>query len=383
MPQPEPVLICALSGRALAQAARAAGYAPIVLDAFGDLDTRDAAAAWRRIPVNRRWLLCRRPLLAAATRLAPPPIPLVWGSGFERAPSLLEELATGRSLWGNDSATVRSAKDPSTFASVANSLGVPHPETRLILPRPAAGWLGKRAGAAGGGHVRPAGGQMLRGRGWYWQRRARGEPCSALVVGNGREARTLALGRQLLAPAPGRPFRFGGTVAPAEVSVAAYHRAAEAAAALAACYAVRGLVSVDMLVDGEEIVALEINPRPGASLDAYRCALSLDLFSAHVAGCRGEDLPEIPETRTVGGSLIVHAHRTVLIPRRFTWPEWTADRSPPGTRIPAGGPVCTVLAEGGEHRLVERDLRARAEWILAACVETGGVSRKAPCLEPA
>lgn len=378
MPRSEPVLICALSGRALAQAACAAGYAPIVLDAFGDLDTRDVAAAWRRIPVTRRWLLRRQPLLAAAARLAPPPIPLVWGSGFERAPALLDELAAGRELWGGDARTVRSAKDPHAFAAVAGSLGVPHPEVRLAIPRPASGWLSKRAGAAGGGHVRSAGGRMPRGRGWYWQRRARGEPHSALVVGNGHEARMLALGRQLLAPTTGRPFRFGGTVAPAAVSAVAFRRAAEAASNLAAGYAVRGLASVDMLVDGEEIVVLELNPRPGASLDAYGRALSLDLFAAHVAGCRGDSLPDVPEAQMVGGSLIVHARRTVVIPERFGWPEWTADRSPSGTCIPAGGPVCTVLGEGSDHRAVERTVRARAEWILAACA-----GRKLPCLEPA
>ena len=55
MPPPERVLICALSGRALAQAARAAGFAPIVLDAFGDLDTRAVAEAWQRVPVDGRW----------------------------------------------------------------------------------------------------------------------------------------------------------------------------------------------------------------------------------------------------------------------------------------------------------------------------------------
>lgn len=383
MPRPEPVLICALSGRTLAQAARVAGYAPIVLDAFGDLDTRDVAVAWRRIQVNRHWLLRRRPLLAAAARLAPPPIPLVWGSGFERAPALLEELAAGRALWGNDAATVRSVKNPLAFAEVAGLLGVQHPEVRLTAPRTTAGWLSKRAGAAGGGHVRSAGGRMLRGRGWYWQRRARGAPHSALVVGNGREARMLAMGRQLLAPAIGRPFRFGGTVAPASVSDAALGRAAAAATALAASYAVRGLAGVDMLVDGDGITVLEINPRPGASLDAYRCALQLDLFAAHVAGCRGEALPAMPEARAVGGSLIVHARRSIVVPDRPEWPAWAADRSPPGTRIPAGGPVCTVLAEDDDGRSVERRLRARAETILAAFGDHAGTRRAAPCLETA
>ena len=366
MPPPEPVLICALSGRALAQAARAAGYAPVVLDAFGDLDMREAAAAWLRVPVGRRWTFRRRPLLAAAARLAPPPIPLVWGSGFERAPDLLDALAAGRRLWGNHSGVVRTAKDPWRFAALTRSLGLPHPELRDTLPHPRSGWLSKRAGAAGGGHVRPAARGLLRGRGWYWQRRVEGTPHSALVVGNGRDARTLALARQLLAPDPGRPYRFGGVVAPAALSRSVAADAARAAAAVAAALGVRGLVSVDLLVHGDEVSVLELNPRPGASLDAHRRTLPIDLFAIHVAACRAGTLPAPPSARGAWGSLIVHAARVSVVPNGFAWPDWAADRSPAGTRIGTGGPICTVLADGADGADVERRLRARAERIQAA-----------------
>jgi predicted ATP-grasp superfamily ATP-dependent carboligase len=172
-------------------------------------------------------------------------------------------------------------------------------------------------------------------------------------------------------------------VAPAGISEAARARATTAATALAVRYAVRGLASVDMLVDRDEITVLELNPRPGASFDAYRRTLPLDLFAAHVAGCRGEALPPIPEARAVGGSLIVHAQRSILVPDRPEWPEWAADRSPPGTPIAAGAPVCTVLAEDADGHSVERRLRARAETILAAFGGHAGTRRTAHCLEAA
>ena len=47
----ERILICAISGRALAQSARAGGFVPVVLDRFGDDDTRLLAAACDRIAV--------------------------------------------------------------------------------------------------------------------------------------------------------------------------------------------------------------------------------------------------------------------------------------------------------------------------------------------
>jgi predicted ATP-grasp superfamily ATP-dependent carboligase len=32
----------------------------------------------------------------------------------------------------------------------------------------------------------------------------------------------------------------------------------------------------------------------------------------------------------------------------FDWPNWTADRQPPGTAIAAGTPICTVLAHAND-----------------------------------
>ena len=367
MPPPERILICALSGRALAQSARAAGFAPVVLDAFADLDTRGVAESWARVPVDRSWRLRRGALLAAARRLAPPPTPLVWGSGFERVPGLLAELAAGRELLGNPPATVRALKDPGSWGDALDGLGIPHPEIRLDHPPERSGWLCKRTGAAGGGHVRSAAARRgPRGRGWYWQRWARGTPVSALVLGNGSAASVLAVGRQLLAPRPGRRFRFGGLVAPAAISALAHERLGQAALAIARSFRLEGLASVDALVAGDAVQVLEVNPRPGGSLDAYGAALGVDLFGLHVAACRGAPLPDGLAPRMAAGSLIVYAERGVAVPTSFAWPGWAADRPPPGSAIPAGAPVCTVLAQAVDPDAVAAALRERGRWVRAA-----------------
>jgi predicted ATP-grasp superfamily ATP-dependent carboligase len=360
----EPVLICALSGRALAQSARAAGYAPIVLDAFGDLDTVAAAALSARIPLDARWRFRRGALLAAAMRLAPPPIPLVWGSGFERAPGLLAELATGRPLWGVEPAVVQALKDPIRFARAACALGIPHPETRAEPPDDARGWLCKRYGAAGGGHVRRAcAAGRPSGRGWYWQRSAPGRPFSALVAGNGTEAQVLGFSAQWPAPAPGRRFRFGGVAAPAGLSRTASTRLGAAATALAAHYGIRGLASVDALVAGDMVTVLEVNPRPGASLEAYERAHGANLFAVHRAACAGELVMALPPVGRVAGTQIVHAERRIVVASGFTWPDWAADRTPGPSVVHAGQPLCTVRAEGGDLMTVKLLLQERSRAI--------------------
>jgi predicted ATP-grasp superfamily ATP-dependent carboligase len=210
--------------------------------------------------------------------------------------------------------------------------------------------------------VRRAGGPV-RGRGWYWQRRAPGLAVSALVVGNGRAARLVAIGRQLLAPTAGRPFRFGGTLAPAAISSAATASLTRAAMALAGHYRLKGLASIDALVDGDDATVLEINPRPGGSFDAYGAALGANLFAMHVAACRDGELPQRLEASRAAGSLIVHADRATVVPEAFAWPDWTADRSPAGTRICRGGPICTVTAGGERPEPLLALLTGRAERI--------------------
>ena len=379
MPAAEPVLICALSGRALAEAARAAGFAPIVLDAFADLDTRAAATSWRRIPVDRRWRLRARPLLAAAWALAPPPIPLVWGSGFERSPALLAALQAGREPWGNDAATVRAIKDPLGFAATVRRLGLAHPETRTTAPRRALGWLCKRAGGAGGGHVRPAG-RRARGLGGYWQRAVPGSPIATLVCANRRDARVLAFGRQLTVPARGRRFRFGGTLTPADLSPRAQADLAQAARLLAAHYRLAGLLSVDALVTEDTVTVLEVNPRPGGSLDAYRAALDLDLFAAHVAAGRDGALPPAAGSPRHAGTLVVFSDRAVEVPTELAWPAWVSDRPPAGTRILAGGPICTVRAQGSTATEVLDLVATRSRRVAAAlALRTDGRRRAGGC----
>src|SRR5260370_18189634 len=83
------VLIAALSGRALAAAARRAGYQPLVADLFGDVDTQAIAAASVRVPGNLPAGPARKPLLDALDRLADgrAPVGLVYGVASHRRTS--------------------------------------------------------------------------------------------------------------------------------------------------------------------------------------------------------------------------------------------------------------------------------------------------------
>ncbi len=152
------VLIAAASGRALAASARRAGYAPLVADFFGDRDTLEAAHAHARIGDGLAGGMDAEAVSDALETLAAgnEPLGLVWGTGFEDRPDVLARLAQRWRLFGNTPDTVAVIKDPIAFARLNAGCGIPHPETSLMRPELASGWLAKRRGGAGGGHIRPA-----------------------------------------------------------------------------------------------------------------------------------------------------------------------------------------------------------------------------------
>lgn len=358
----ETILIAALSGRALAASARRAGFTPLVVDAFGDADARQCAGALRCLAEAARLGFRARTLLEALDALAQGaprrPAGLVLGSGFEDTPRLVATLARRFPLIGNEAGVIARAKDPSLFFALLDRLAIPHPETRLSPPSDPEGWLSKRVGASGGAHIRAcAAAKSPRHR--YFQRRMGGEPVSVLAVGARDAVRIAGFSRQWGAGAGRRPYRYGGAAGPVRLGPEIEARMTAAAAAVSAALGLVGLVSFDFLLEGGVPHLLEVNPRPGATLDIFDDAEG-GLFRVHVAACRGQDVT-LPPPQSARAAAVLYADRGALTPLAFPWPQWTADRPCPGTRIPRHRPVATVLASGETALDAERNCRWRLE----------------------
>lgn len=354
------MLIAALSGRSLASAAARAGYAPLVADLFGDNDTREIAEDVEQVPGSLRRGLARRTLLPALDRLAGDrnPVGLVCGSGFESSPRLLSALSQRWPLLGNDAALVEQLKDPVGFAGLCEEFGTLHPPVSRTRPQKPEGWLVKRAGASGGIHVRPADRARRTAKADYWQRRVDGRAVSAAFLADGRRARIVAFTRQWADPALGSEFRYGGAVRLAADEVAHQSIIARAVGKFAAL-GLRGLNSADFLVGDDGCWLLEINPRPGASLDVLSDREG-ELFHLHVKACRGFLPAEAPQFDGFGAAMVVYARREVSRVPDIPWPEWSADRQGAGTRVRAGEPLCTVLAVEASSMLAEECVHERA-----------------------
>jgi predicted ATP-grasp superfamily ATP-dependent carboligase len=359
-----PVLIAALSGRALAAAAHRAGVPTIVLDRFADQDTAQLATRVTALPpppdFRGRRGFARRPFLAALRALQGQVQGLVYGAGFEHDPALLAEAAKILPILGNRPEVVADLKDPFRFAALLANLKLRHPPVRREPPSEP-GWLRKAAGGSGGAHITRAGRGRMR-PGTYFQKAVPGRSVSAAFVADGRSTCVVGFTEQWPSETTATPFRYGGCAGPVRLPPKLASTIATACSAIAGAAGLVGLNSLDMLIDGREFHILEVNPRPGASLDVLDGLHGWSLWRLHHDALAGR----LPKPRRgpspTRAAEIVYAPWRCAIPARFAWPAWSADRGRPGTVIGRGEPICTVMA-GGATAAVARQracaLRAR------------------------
>ncbi|MBY0560522.1 ATP-grasp domain-containing protein [Hyphomicrobium sp.] len=362
----ETVLIAAFSGRSLAQSARRAGYRPLVADAFGDLDTQHAAEDFRVLDGVMQTGFRTKPIIAALTDLSQSarstPIGLVLGSGFEDKPRLVAALASRFKLLGSDAATYKVCKDPQSFFGVLDKLGIAHPETRTSPPADPTGWISKRVGGSGGRHIRTCVGLQRAKPRRYFQKLLDGDRISVSGVFLSAPNSVLALTRQWTSPSPEQPYRFGGAVSLPPIDPDVRRRIVDAATDVSSALQLKGMASLDFVVKNGTPYLLEVNPRPGASLDVLDDEAGF-LFRAHIAMGLGEGImprfPDIKVNRSAIAMAILHADRGPILLNDIPWPDWSADRGPPGTFIPAGAPLATVFAEAPTADAAEALARAR------------------------
>ena len=296
--------------------------------------------------------------LASAQR----PVGTVCGTGFEDRPELLARVGERWGLLGNSAETVARIKDPLAFAALCSECGIPHPQTSLRPPADPRGWLAKRRGGAGGTHITPV--TEPNGDGAdYFQRRVDGTPVSAMILADGRRGMVLGFSAQWSAPSLSHPFRYGGAVRPAALTPQLAEAMTGAVERLLAAEPLVGLNSADFLVDGDAFWLLEINPRPGATLDIFEPA-DESLFALHVDAIRGSLPGRVPVLSGAAASATVYAPDDIPSMPAIDWPDWAADRQNAGTKVSAGEPVCTVVAQANDPSAAKALAEQRAAAIL-------------------
>lgn len=352
------ILIAAISGRSLAAAARRAGYRPLVADLFCDRDTVALAERTARLSGSIRDGIDGQEIAGTLMKLAQDegPIALVYGSGFERQPNLIDTLSRSFRIAGNTAATVKAIKDPASLSRLCKALHIPHPEIRFSAPEKPQGWLMKLGGGAGGSHVRQAADRPLED-GHYYQKLVPGRSTSALFLARNGGARIIGFSRQWSSPSPTSPFRYGGAVRLLRFDRNKREQIGRWLDELTSHTGLVGLCSADFIDGPIGLYLIEINPRPGATLDIFDSDTA-PLLTEHFRAVRGEQIA-VPSYRGAAASAVAYTSRPISHFPDISWPSLTADHQSPGSALDAGDPVCTVLAQARSASAAERAVKHR------------------------
>lgn len=372
--------VAALSVRMMVESANQGGFDVVALDLFGDCDTRRASSDWFPIGAEAGFCIDAELTLRALERLSGRGDVIGWvaGGGFEGQLELMEQGARVLPLIGTSAAAARRVRDPDEFFGFLDSEQIGHPTIRAARagpPTDATGWLVKNARGTGGWHIRVAGEEDGAAPDHhYFQRHAPGTAMSATFIANGSEAVVLGFNELIVRRFGAHPFVFCGSVGPVPLPADVARQVRLAVRRLVAEFSLRGLGSLDFMLDGEQFAVLEVNPRPSASMALYSTRLSQGLMAAHVQACTRAELPprDLATPQAVNGHEIVYARRAVVLGEAASaslakWPHahdlpWV--RSAAGAAFAAGDPVCSVSATGATAAQVRTQLTQRREALL-------------------
>ncbi|MEE2949714.1 MAG: ATP-grasp domain-containing protein [Pseudomonadota bacterium] len=344
-----PTLLCAaFSARQIAESAGRAGYDALAVDFFADDDLKRAAKRSALVTGHYPDGFSADQLIAALEELAQgeTPVGFVYGAGIEDRPELLDRIGQAWPVLGTGAAALASLKTPERFAALCAAADIAHPDITREAPADPKGWLSKQAGGAGGSHVRHAdAGPPEPNR--YCQRFVEGQRWSALIVAAHGSAEVIGYSRQWCDPSRDEPFRYGGAVGPlTPPDETAFQAAIERLVAVIEADGIdlKGIASLDFIWAPDGLYCLEINPRFGATVDVFDRP-DAPLLTLHLDACEGRLPAARPRFAGVRASGLAWADRRLRTPERFSWPDWTADRTAPPTSFEAGTPIATILAE--------------------------------------
>lgn len=369
------LVVAALSARLLAEAAARDGFGVIALDLFGDADTRRASTRWHGAGDSAAMHIDPPRLLQGLRAAAAQAAGWIVGSGFDADFDLLAQGAAILPLLGMPVRRLRRLRDPGSFFAALDQLGVPHPLVAFRPPRDCTGWLRKDAGGSGGRRVRRARAQEPPlAPSQYFQCEEAGEPVSATIVAANHGVQVLGFNRMLVEPMAARPYVYAGAIGPIALPPAAEERARDIVATLAAHFALMGLCSVDMLLQGNRLLVLEVNARPPATIALYADRTEPGLIRSHLDALDGR-LPHLKPLLQHEAAQAMRGVLTVFAPCAATLGAATAERwagmtgchdVPPGAaRFASHDPVCTVSACGSSAPEVETRLRRLAAQRIA------------------
>jgi hypothetical protein len=171
-----------------------------------------------------------------------------------------------------------------------------------------------------------------------------GAPCSVCSVADGTHAVAIAANRQLLRGSGSASYGYCGSVTPfLDPRHDELIQVAERIAAASRCV---GTLGIDFIA-GDELFAIEINPRFQATLDTVEMSTGINLFSAHLAACMGNLPMKRPPCLQVAARKILFADRDFTVHADLSRLSSIISDIPwPGTAFEEGQAVISIYGWG-------------------------------------
>ena len=212
-----------------------------------------------------------------------------------------------------------------------------------------------------------------------------GFPASATFLADGRRTEVLGTSRQLTVRQGANNFIYAGNIVPFDTSLISgtldvfEERLWRICSHLSTVFRLRGINTLDFVINSKGIWVLELNPRWSASVELIERWRGERLFAKHLAACgaRKRSLPlEGDESRLnqnqppgFWGKRIVYAKSSFQVgcglDLAYLYEQGVRDIPLAGTEIERGEPICTVLntAAAASDAACLKKLRLKAGWV--------------------
>jgi len=363
------ILAIGQSVRNIACSATRAGHEVIAADFYCDLDLPECACRVVQVPPPSE---AEKQLDLYISRFGPDAV--VLGPGLETS------VVRGTRVLNNPRELIMKVSDKLWLAGWLESRGYPHIPTRsvgdahnfpsVIKPRTGAGGAGcmrvwDQSGLDAAVQAASDEGDVL------VQDWVEGIPASVSVIGNGREAKAVAVNEQLIGEGwtGAKGLRYSGNITPLEASPGIKEEMAGLAEEVASDLGLIGSNGIDFILAEGGPVVVEVNPRFQGSLEAVELSHDINVFPAHLESFQGL-LPDMPASHRTAGRAIVYASRDTVIEEDLRERiDGLTDVPRIGARILRDEPMASILAAGPSRRRVFSMLKDGASRLRDAAAQ--------------
>lgn len=357
------LVVIAISSRPYVKAAKDAGFDVIAMDAFIDADTQGMANQCFQVACAHGSFDANALLQTLDTLDAETIFGVCYGAGFEAQPELIATISQRFRLLGNAAETVAACKQPEILAAFCQANQFLTPAISLTAPAVLDGWLVKTVGGSGGAHVQWASAyQAPLQTNQYFQQMQTGTSVSCLFLASQQQVTIVGMNEQWVDADQDAPFKYGGAVSHIVLSAQVVETFKRFITLASRQFNLKGLNSVDAVLDGERLVFLEINPRLSATVDLYTPQVGT-LMASHVSAFDVDAMPPLVLNVQSKAHHIVYAQQPVHISADKHWPDWVSDIPKQSQTFEAGMPICTVTALAENVQEAKRLVQARASNI--------------------